>query len=229
MQICKKFLKKYGYAILPLISAFLFNDLVYWGAMAITRDRYHFDFTTALDRRVPFVPGFVFVYFICYLFWIINYILSAGCGKEFFYRFLSADISARAICFLFYVLLPTTNVRPELTGGGLSVFLVRWLYQMDQPANLFPSIHCMNSWFCYIVVRGRKDIPVWYQRFSFFGAIVVAVSTVCIKQHYLLDIAGGFLLAELMWQLNWKSEYYKNVRVPFEKINCQLRKKFVKL
>ena len=65
MQIFNKYKEKYGYAIIPLLSTFLLNDLVYWGGMAIAGNRYHFDLTTNLDRRIPFVPGFVYIYLIC--------------------------------------------------------------------------------------------------------------------------------------------------------------------
>ena len=124
MQISKKFKGKYGYAVIPLLSTFLLNDLVYWGGMAIANNRYHFDLTTDLDRRVPFVPGFVYIYLICFLFWIVNYVLAAGNGKDSFYRYLSADLTARLVCFLFFVFFPTTNVRPELVGDSLSVRLL---------------------------------------------------------------------------------------------------------
>lgn len=215
--------------MIPLLCTFLLNDLVYWGAMALTQNRHHFDFTSDLDRLIPFVPEFVSVYFICYLFWVVNYVLAAGNGKNFFYRFLSADMAARLICFLCFILVPTTNIRPELTGGGWAVKMVEWLYRMDQPANLFPSIHCMNSWFCYVAVRGRSDIRPWYRGFSLGAAIAVAVSTVCIKQHYLLDTFSGFLLAEILWQISWKTKCYENVRKYFEKINSQIYKKLIKL
>ena len=32
---------------------------------------------------------------------------------------------------------------------------MRFLYQVDAADNLFPSIHCLTSWFCYIGIRGR--------------------------------------------------------------------------
>ena len=67
--------------------------------------------------------------------------------------------------------------------------------------NLFPSIHCLNSWFCYIAVRGRREIPRWYQRFSFWAALAVFVSTLTTKQHVIADVIGGALLAEVTWQI----------------------------
>lgn len=75
------------------------------------------------------------------------------------------------------------------------------LYQMDAADNLFPSIHCLNSWFCYIAVRSRREIPRWYQRFSFWAALAVFVSTLTTKQHVIADVIGGALLAEVTWQI----------------------------
>ena len=42
------------WVILPLISIFVLNCLIYWGSGVLTADRYHFDFTMSLDRAVPF-------------------------------------------------------------------------------------------------------------------------------------------------------------------------------
>ena len=177
MQIFNKYKEKYGYAIIPLLSTFLLHDLVYWGGMAIAGNRYHFDLTTNLDRRIPFVPGFVYIYLICYLFWIVNYVLAAGNGKDYFYRYLSADLTARLICFLFFVFFPTTNTRPELVGNSLSVHLLGWLYSIDKPANLLPSIHCMNSWFCILPCAAEKISPAGT---GFFPSYLPG-SSVCLR------------------------------------------------
>ena len=113
MQIFNKYKEKYGYAIIPLLSTFLLNDLVYWGGMAIAGNRYHFDLTTNLDRRIPFVPGFVYIYLICYLFWIVNYVLAAGNERIILpLSFCRSDGSSDL--FPVFVFFPTTNTRPEL-------------------------------------------------------------------------------------------------------------------
>ena len=47
MQICNKVIRKNtAMRVIPLLSTFLLNDLVYWGGMAIAGNRYHFDLTT---------------------------------------------------------------------------------------------------------------------------------------------------------------------------------------
>ena len=83
-----------------------------------------------------------------------------------------------------------------------------WLYSVDAADNLFPSIHCLVSWFCYIGIRGRKEIPVWYQRTSLGIAVLVFISTLLTKQHVLIDVAGGVLLGSVCFQIGKKTRLY---------------------
>lgn len=154
-----------------------------------------------LDQQIPVIPWTIVIYFGCYLVWIVNYLIAASREKEFVWRFFAADVLARLVCMAFYLLLPTTNVRPSIPEQGFWNQMLALLYQMDAADNLFPSIHCLNSWFCYIAVRGRREIPLWYQRFSFWAALAVFVSTLTTKQHVIADVIGGALLAEVTWQI----------------------------
>ena len=79
------------WVILPLISIFVLNCLIYWGSGVLTADRYHFDFTMSLDRAVPLIPQFIWIYILAFPFWAVNYILAAQRGKDGFYRFVATD------------------------------------------------------------------------------------------------------------------------------------------
>ena len=206
------------YAVLPLIFSFVLNMVIYAGTMVLCADFYHHDFTTAFDRAVPLLPEFTSIYLICYVFWIANYIMIAGIGKEHMYRFLTGDYISRIVCGLFFVFLPTTLVRPEITGNGLWEQILKLVYTVDQSANLFPSIHCLVSWFCYVGIRKQKQIPAWYQRFSLVFAILVCISTQVTKQHYIIDVFGGILLAEICWQIGQRTEWYQSVEKFFDRI-----------
>ena len=94
------------YAVIPLISSFVFNTLVYSGTMKLCSGFYHHDFTTGFDRMVPLIPEFTSIYLICYIFWVINYILIGRIGKEHMYRFLVGDFISRFICGLFLSFFP---------------------------------------------------------------------------------------------------------------------------
>lgn len=185
------------YSYFPLIFALVFNTAVYTGSRLIAGGWKHYNIETALDRLVPFFAPSAAIYLGCYLFWAMNYILLARQKKEDVCRFFAGDFLSRVICLFFYLVFPTTNVRPEVVPEGFWNQVMIWLYSVDAADNLFPSIHCLVSWFCYIGIRGRKDIPVWYQGFSCIFALLICISTLTTKQHVIADVAGGILTAEL--------------------------------
>ena len=185
------------YSLFPLILAFSFNMAVYTGARLIAGGWPHYNIESKLDRALPFWPPAAAVYLGCYLFWIANYILIARQKKEEVCRFFWSDFLSRIVCFVFFLVFPTTNIRPFVEPEGFWNQVMCWLYSIDAADNLFPSIHCLVSWFCYIGIRGKKDIPVWYRGFSLIMALMVCVSTLLTKQHVMVDVIGGVLLAEI--------------------------------
>lgn len=193
------------YALFSLPACFVLNCAVYWGAQELTRNARAHDLTTALDRTIPFRPEWVSVYFACFVFWAVSYILIARQGKENWFRFAAADMLSRCVCGVFFVVFPTTNVRPPVPGGDLWSVAVRLLYTLDRPANLFPSIHCLVSWLCYIAVRGNAKIPRAYRAFCCAAALAVFASTLLIRQHVIADVIGGVLLAEACFFFSGKT------------------------
>lgn len=195
--------------LLPPVMAFTVNCMVYWGAPLFTVGRTAYNLSGNLDDLVPFLPPFIVVYFGCYIFWVINYLLISAQGDEHRYRFFTADICSRLVCLVMFVVFPTTNTRPELIGYDIWTQAVRALYQWDAPQNLFPSIHCLVSWMCCIGLRGCDRIPKWYKWVSKFIAVLVFVSTLALRQHVLIDVAGGILLAELACYISNRRDGYK--------------------
>lgn len=193
-----------GYSLFPLILAFSFNTAVYTGARLIAGKWYHYNIESCLDRAIPFWPPAAAVYLGCYLFWTANYILIARQKKEEVCRFFWSDILSRIVCFICFLSFPTTNVRPFVEAEGFWNQTMLWIYSIDAADNLFPSIHCLVSWFCYIGIRGKKDIPVWYRGFSLIMALMVCVSTLLTKQHVIVDVIGGVLLAEICFCIGKK-------------------------
>lgn len=222
-QWIKKIIPLWG--ILPLLSAFALNMIVYSGAMSICADWEHHYITLPLDNMVPLVPGWIYIYFGCYLFWVVNYIMMARIHKDNpaeFYRFVTTDMMSRIVCGFFFFLLPTAIKRPEVIGDTFAHTLLRFLYSIDKPTNLFPSIHCLVSWMCYIGIRGNKRVPVWYRGFSCVFALLVVISTQTTKQHYLVDAVAGLLIAEILFALNKRIRAYRYVENFFNRIHLKL-------
>ncbi len=196
-------------AAVQLIVAFLWHELVYLCARWIAGGWVHYDLTTALDRKIPLVPWTIVIYFGCYLFWAANYYLCAARDVQERNRFFLADFLAKGVCFVLFLALPTTNVRPEIVGNSVFDHLMRFLYSVDAADNLFPSMHCLTSWLCWIGVRSQKDIPRWYRRTSLVIAILVCISTLTTYQHVIVDVVAGILIAEVCYLIAGNNRMHK--------------------
>lgn len=206
------------YARIPLAMCLLVNCGVYYITKILCLGRFHYDFTTSFDRFVPLLPCFVLIYIGCYLFWVINYCIIACQSKEQCYRFVLCEITAKLLCGVIFIILPTTNIRPQLTGNSICEQLLAFIYQMDSPVNLFPSIHCLVSWFCYIGLRKQKGVSKGYRWFSLVMAILICISTQVTKQHYIVDVISAILLAEGCYYLAFHTCYYDWVKQWYHRI-----------
>lgn len=208
------------WAIPPLLTILIVNCLIYWGSGVMTANRYHYDLTTAFDRAVPVMPVFVWFYILAFPFWAVGYLLVSRRGKDIFYRFVATDLTIHLICFILFLVLPTTNIRPEIAGSDLSEKLLLLVYSLDggsAPSNLFPSIHCYVSWLCWRGIKGAKEIPKWYQNFSLVFAVLIIVSTQVLKQHYIVDAIAALFLVEFFWRFYQKGNRYVFVKKIFER------------
>lgn len=186
-------------SIVPGVVAVSINFFIYFLCRFLAGDAVHYNFTTALDRAIPLVPWMVTIYWVCYLFWAVNYTLVFSGSREKAKRFFVAHCIAEAVCGLCFLFLPTTMVRPEIEGSSLFVWMLKLTYWIDKPDNLLPSIHCFASWLSWIGVRKEKRVPKWYRIFSLCMACAVCVSTLTVKQHLIADVISGVLLAEIAY------------------------------
>nr|WP_304955158.1 phosphatase PAP2 family protein [uncultured Acetatifactor sp.] len=211
------------YGRIPLIVAVVWNMTVYFGSRVIAGGWPHHNIEGKLDRLIPFVPWTAVIYLGCYLFWIANYILIARQEKRHVCQFFAADFLSRCVCLAFYLLYPTTNTRPLVEQGGFWNQVIIGLYATDAADNLFPSIHCLVSWFCYIGLRGKRSVSLWYRGLSCVLALMVCVSTLTTKQHVVPDVIGGILLAEVCLFIGKKPKVWGTYEKILNKINRGLR------
>ena len=185
------------YTVPWLLGALAWQLSLYFLAKLLTAHRFHYDLSIALDGKLPFVPVFMLIYWGAYISWGLNYILAARESRAHCRRSITADMIAKALCFVIFLILPTTITRPEITGSGLSVWLARVMYAADPPTGLFPSIHCLDSWLCWRFLVDCKKVPRWFKWVNFVFSLLVCASTVLVKQHVFVDIFAGIAVAEM--------------------------------
>ena len=187
------------YSILPIAAMLGMNMVAYMGTRIFTTGRYHYNIESPLDRLLPLVPFFVVFYVLAFAQWITGYLLIGREKKEYCYRFFLGEIIAKAICLVIFLVFPTTLNRPEITGNGIFERLLAFIYSVDAADNLFPSIHCLESWMCWRGCRKltQTRLPGWFSGANLVLTLLVFASTVLCKQHVLIDIAGGVAVVEI--------------------------------
>ena len=95
---------------------------------------------------------------------------------------------------------------------------MRFLYWIDSPTNLCPSLHVMISYFCWRGTFGCRKIPGWYKAFNFIFLLLVCCSILFVKQHALIDIPAAFVIGELALQLG---RLLRLERIPFRIENAR--------
>ncbi len=189
------------YAVFPLFLTLLWNQAVYCGARIIAAGFPHYDLTTSFDRLIPVVPFFTSIYFLAFPFWAAGYILCVRISRNQAMTLLCGDFMAKGICLVFFLLLPTTNIRPEISEQGIWEALLLWLYKTDSPDNLFPSIHCLVSWLCFAGMRRQPTVPLPCQAAALLMALLVFLSTLFTRQHVIADVLGAIVIGEACYRI----------------------------
>jgi len=105
-------------------------------------------------------------------------------------------------CFL---LFPAAYPRGIFKPASISGRLLLWTYHIDAANNTFPSTHITFAWLAFLNIRRSsfsRDIKV----VAGYGiwAMLILVSTLVLKQHFILDAVSGVALAMLAVWLSYK-------------------------
>lgn len=150
---------------------------------------------TALDRAIAFQPSWLAVYLTLWLY--------VGIPPGFFLRLRALAMYGLwigAMCLagltVFYV-WPTAVPAPEV-----SIDLARHpafviLQGVDATGNACPSLHVASAVFSAWWMQRwlpRLGAPAWALAASWAWCALIVYSTVAIRQHVVLDVAGGIAL-----------------------------------
>ena len=191
-----------AHAYLPLLCVILLNSFTYFGTRLFLANATFHDLGTRIDDLLPFVPFFSLFYVLAYLQWGLNYWLHAYGERDDYYQLCTADLIAKLICLICFLALPVTIARPSISEGGFFHQLTALIYSIDSPTNLFPSVHCLESWIAFRAAKRFKGAPRGYAIAHLILAILVFASTVLIRQHFLADVVSGILVVEIGWFLS---------------------------
>ena len=172
-----------------------------------------------IDKQIPFCAPFVLAYYSWFIYSFLLLFLFFMVSEEDYikgYRFMAIGMT---IFILFNIVYPTSlDIRPEtVPGNGPFAALIRTMYAVDTPTNVFPSIHVYNSIAMHAIIINSKwlrnklltlskgneilassRLRILY-KVSTIWALLIILSTLFIKQHSIVDIIGGLVLAGIVY------------------------------
>lgn len=155
--------------------------------------------STQIDTMIPFLPVFILPYIIWYAF-ILGYLIYFWYKDISVYlKTLSVIVIGELVCFLIYFYFQTTVPRPDVSGDGMLANLVRMIYSHDQPYNAFPSIHVLTT---FTIILGNINIRnkhLFHTVFVPVAGSLIIISTLFVKQHYILDMFGSMFLTSFIY------------------------------
>ncbi|MEW6076644.1 MAG: phosphatase PAP2 family protein [Thermodesulfobacteriota bacterium] len=152
--------------------------------------------TLPVDRAIPFIPEFVYPFYLLYGFIVLPSFLIKS--RRLFYRSVAAFSSLIVMSAVIFLLFPVYVPRPEFVPDGLAGNMVASIYRMDRPICGFPSLHVSTSLLATLVVFRNSKAQGMLFSVMF---LLTSAATLFIKQHVVLDAAGGIVMALLIDRL----------------------------
>lgn len=169
--------------------------------------------STLIDQYIPFNEYFVIPYLLWFVFIALGFayfifVDSHGFKRTCYYMFTGMFIS-----LLFYFLFPNgQDLRITLDNDNIFRILVSFIYSIDSPTNVCPSIHVYNSVMMCVSLMKSK---IFHQKhilmiITVILTIMICASTVFIKQHAFIDIVVALILALLVYYVGEKKDALTN-------------------
>ena len=168
------------------------------GYLLTNKRAYRYVWHSQLDDKVPLVPIFILPYLSLFPYIALSYLLLQSPHLT---SFATTILVCNILANIFWYFWPNGVPRLAVKNDSWSHRVINRLYKTDNDTNGFPSGHVFLSVICsyYLSLQYAALTPL----FMVLGGSIV-ISTVLVKQHYLVDILGGLIFAGLSL---WMSQY----------------------
>ena len=201
-----EFLKKYKHTlIIPIYGIFYMLAFGYVEQRKVPINIIHMK----IDDYIPFCEYFIVPYLLWFAYVAVTvfYFAFINKNKQEYWQFILTLGIGMTLFIVVSLIYPNgQNLRPELTGDGIFIQLVQYLYTIDTPTNILPSIHVFNSIACCIAIFQHK--PFQKRKALLTGTAIlttlIVMATVFLKQHTLVDVIAAVALNIVCFQLLYK-------------------------
>ena len=199
MNRAKKFWKKYGHG--GWITAYLIFYLLGFFILEHAGHRHYHVIHSVIDDMIPFNEYFIIPYYLWFAYVAIGVLWFVfGCKKHLeYYKMCSALAIGMTFFLVVSCVFPNCqDLRPtEFLHHNVFTDMVQKLYRTDTSTNVLPSIHVFNSLIIFFALNSSEQLRK--HRLIRLGALILTIliilSTMFLKQHSVVDVSMGILLA----------------------------------
>jgi membrane-associated phospholipid phosphatase len=159
---------------------------------------------TKIDNFIPFDPRWVWIYSGLYYPIIIVLVFTVNSMGYFIYMsfsFICLLFMHILIAFLIPVKTPP-NWRQYEKNESISTRFLSIVHHYDEGSNCFPSMHVAVAVLTSFHLANNLNLLLGgYSYFSHLFPILIAISSLFTKQHYIFDLPAGALLGFISYKL----------------------------
>ncbi|HUM85079.1 MAG TPA: phosphatase PAP2 family protein [Lachnospiraceae bacterium] len=186
----------------PLVI-YMICYLIWFGIVERVPRSSYFIIGASFDRAIPFIEVFVVPYFSWFPFLVIWSLYLYFKDRDA-YDCLATFLMIGMTVFLLVSTFFPNRLDLRLTSmprNNIFTAMVAFLWKLDTPTDVWPSIHVYNTAAVEIMLLRSKDS--WLQkkavRFCLvLWGVLIILATVFIKQHSIFDIITGFLMTGIV-------------------------------
>lgn len=193
--------------IYMIIYMLVFNELE-------NRKIAYYVISFGIDAYIPFCEYFVVPYFLWFGYVAFSVIILGLFDKEECAKLVTFLIIGMTIFLIISAVFPNGHhLRPRtFARDNIFVDWVKYLYKIDTSTNVVPSIHVYNS--LGVMISSCRTKLLKNNLTAKAGMLILGASIICstvfIKQHSMLDVMTGFILAAALYSVSFKTEMSKS-------------------
>jgi membrane-associated phospholipid phosphatase len=215
----KTFYERYHHALPLLIYGVFYLVWFHWLEVNVTRN-YHI-IHMAADDYIPFCEVFIIPYLLWFVYVSGVVIYFFFKDKEDYYKTCVFLFTGMTIFLIISTLWPNGHhLRPHVfPRENIFTDMIKALWRVDTPTNLWPSIHVYNSLGAHFAIIRSKAFEnnKKVKAGSLVMAVSIIASTMLIKQHSVFDVMTAFLMAAVMYSIVYRHDLVYLLRESYQR------------
>lgn len=197
----KEFYQKYKHALPAIIYLIVYME---WFAYLEKKGTGPFTIIhMKMDDYIPFCEWFIIPYYLWFLYVAVAVIYCFFKNKQEYFRTCAFLGVGMTVFLTVSTLWPNGHhLRPfTMPRDNILTALVSFLYSIDTPTNIWPSIHVYNSIGAHLALIHNRELGKnkVIHAGSWLLCVSIILSTVFLKQHSMFDVLTAFVMAAVMY------------------------------